>query len=206
MPEIVTVGEFGSQEWCEACGKAGAKMLEEGEMPPDLVWGFSEIYTQPPARMLTDGRQLSGYHFMVKNGQISGGDGVPSKCLDLPGFHVKARWAAICNQSGTTYGREGQQQRTKEEQAVFADMAKHIGQEDLGLVEYGSKPVWPQPIIDALSVGMEEGGGLHNIAANMQAPSPEFADFPKTQMGVPDFANMTDDQKEQFLKLVGIGK
>ena len=44
MPEYEPVGEFGSAEWCEACGKAGAKMLQDANLPADTAWGFSETY------------------------------------------------------------------------------------------------------------------------------------------------------------------
>jgi hypothetical protein len=52
--------------------------------------------------------------------------------------------------------------------------------------------------------GSEEGNGLHNIAASMQATSPEFADFPVTEMLVPVFDEMTEEQKRAFIKLLGI--
>ena len=85
MPEYEPVGEFGSAEWCEACGKAGAKMLQDANLPADTAWGFSETYLYPPERMLTDGREISAFHFMVKDGACSGGDGAPEECLALDG-------------------------------------------------------------------------------------------------------------------------
>lgn len=77
MSELEPVGEFGSAEWCEACGTAGAKMLEDANLPAGTAWGFSEVYLHPPERMLSDGRQKSAYYFMVKDGECSGGDGAP---------------------------------------------------------------------------------------------------------------------------------
>ena len=65
-------------------------------------------------------------------------------------------------------------------------------------------PVWPKPIVAALVVGVEEGAGLHNIAASLQAPSPEFADMPTTELGVPDFSQMSDAQKTFFVDLCHI--
>lgn len=38
-------------------------------------------------------RDLAGYYFMIKDGKVSGGAGVPEECLELPGFHVKIEWA-----------------------------------------------------------------------------------------------------------------
>ena len=44
MSDLKPVGEFGSVEWCEACGKAGAKMLQDANLPADTAWGFTENY------------------------------------------------------------------------------------------------------------------------------------------------------------------
>ena len=52
--------------------------------------------------------------------------------------------------------------------------------------------------------GSEEGYGLHNIAATLQTDSPEFADLPVTNMRVPIFDDMTDEQKKSFLKLCAV--
>jgi hypothetical protein len=139
---------------------------------------------------------------MVKNGVVSGGADVPEECLAIPGFHVKFRWAYICNQSGTKYGFEGQKQRGIEEGELFREMAEYLGHEpDLGGVP---DPVWPKPIVAALVAGVEEGAGLHNIAASLQKPSPEFADSPTTELGVPVFSRMSDAQKADFMALCGI--
>ncbi len=202
MNTIKPVGEFGSAEWCRACADYGMKILEASDLPGDLSWGFSETYTHAPTRFLSDDRPLSGYYFMVKNGVISGGDGVPDSCLAIPGFHARLRWAYICNQSSTKYGREGQKQRSIEEGELVSEMATYLGAiPDMGGVP---NPVWPQPIIAALSAGVEEGGGLHNIAATLQGPSPEFTDLPTTALGVPLFREMNAAQKVKFIGLCGL--
>lgn len=118
VAELEPVGEFGSKAWCEACAKYGIQMLEEGNLPADTAWGFSEIYTHPPARLLEGGREMSAYYMMVKDGRVCGGDGAPEECRALPGFHVAINWAAICNQSGSLYGREGQRQRSADEKVM----------------------------------------------------------------------------------------
>ena len=204
MPSVKPVGEFGSKAWCEACAEAGVKMLEEASLPPDLDWGFSEIYTHAPERLLPKGREMSAYFFMVKDGKVSGGDGAPESCRALPGFHVKMTWASICKQSQSLYGREGQLQRSAEEKILFQEIEEYVGRPDpMGLGD-GPKGVWPPSIVVALSKGSEEGGGLHNVAASLQMPSPEFADLPATELGVPVFSKMTDDQKTFFLNLLAI--
>ena len=198
------VGEFGSKAWCEACAAYGVQLLEDGEIPDDVKWGFSEIYTFPPDRLVSDGRELSAYYIMVKDGHISGGDGAPDECRELPGFHVKIPWAAICNQSGAKYGREGQRQRSREEQVMYQAIEKYVGRPNPLALGGGPKAVWPPSIGAALGRGSEEGGGLHNIAASLQAPSPEYADMPTTELGVPIFGEMTNTQKKTFLALLNV--
>ena len=204
MNTIKQVGEFGSKAWCEACATFGAEILKASDLPRDLSWGFSETYTAPPARLLSDDWPVSGYHFMVHEGLVSGGGNVTDACLALPGFHVKMRWAYICNQSSTKYGFAGQRQRSSEEAVLKEQMGDYLGFEpDLGAID---DPVWPKPIVAALSVGVEEGAGLHNIAASLQMPSLEFSDLPTTEMGVPEFSLMSNSQKEFFLALCNIDK
>ncbi len=198
------VGEFGSKAWCEACAKYGVQLLEDAELPADLDWGFSEIYTHPPARLLAAGRPLAAYYIMVKGGRVTGGDGAPAACRALPGFHVEIQWAAICNQSRAKYGREGQRQRSAEEKTLFADIAEHVGRPNPLALGGGPKAVWPAAVAAALGKGAEQGGGLHNIAASLQSPSPEFAHLPTTELGVPVFSKMTDDQKRAFLRLCAV--
>ena len=83
-------------------------------------------------------------------------------------------------------------------------IANYLGFEpNFGAID---NPVWPKPIIAPLSVGVEEGAGLHNIAASLQMSSPEFSGLPVTEMGVPEFSLMSDTQKEFFLALCDISK
>jgi len=196
------VGEFGSKEWCEACGKAGAKMLEDANLPADMEWGFSEIYLYPPERLLSEDRKISAYYFMVKDGTCEGGDGVTDECLALPGFHIQAVWGAICNQSRSLYDSEGQKQRGAEEQTMYKEIGEYLGRSDLWGKKGGSakQMVWPPEIVKAVTVG----DGLHNIAAKLQAPSPEFKDLPTTDLGVPILSKMTEEQKKFFLDLLHI--
>ncbi len=204
VAELKPVGEFGSKAWCEACAKYGVQLLEEGDLRADTEWGFSEIYTYPPERLLAGGREMAAYYMMVKDGKVTGGDGAPEECRALPGFHVKIQWAAICNQSGSKYGREGQRQRSADEKAMFAEIEEYVGRPNpLGLG--GRAPaVWPPAVGAALGKGGEEGGGLHNIAATLQSPSPEFADLPTSDMGVPVFSKMTEEQKKTLLALCAV--
>ena len=210
MSEIEPVGEFGSREWCEACAEWSVQRLREANLPADMAWGFSEVYTHLPERLMPPGREVAGYYILVKDGEISAGDGAPAECLKTPGFHITARWGAICNQSGRQYGSEGGRQRGVEQQAMYQALEEYLGQ-PCELVAHHGPHSWPDEIRAALirsayegGTGYEEGGGLHNAAAKMQKPSPEFADLPVTGMGVPDFANMTESQKRRFLKLCAV--
>ena len=204
MTKLREVGEFGSRPWCDACARYGVAILKSGDLPGNLTWGFSEIYTHPPARIVSEDWPESGYHFMINNGRVSGGGSVPDECLALPGFHAKINWGFVCNQSRTLYGREGQKQRRIDETRLREDIASHLGYEhDFGGVP---DPVWPEAVINAMTTGVEEGAGLHNIAATLQSPSPEFADMPVTALGVPVFSDMTDRQKRDFLALCQVGR
>ena len=211
MPEIETeslkpVGEFGSKEWCERVAMLGAQLLKDAKLPSNLEWGFTEHYTFPPSRLVQEKRTTSGYFIMVRGSEISWGDGLSNECLQLPGFHVKIPWGVICNQSATLYGREGQRKRSEQERVLFRELSEYTQREDpLGLKQENARPaVWPQEIGKALGAGSEEGGGLHNIAARLQAPSPEFSDLPVTDMGVPRFSSMSEEQKKRFLNLCGV--
>lgn len=202
-PERKPVGEFGSPEWCEACGKAGAKMLEDANLSADTAWGFSENYLYPPERFLGNGREIAAFHFMVKDGKCSGGDGVPEECLALPGFHIEAVWGSICNQSRSYYGPEGQKQRGVDEGAMYKAIGQYIGRKDMWAKGKGGSAKsmeWPPNIVEAVVAG----DGLHNTAASMQMKSPEFEGIPTTELGVPIFSEMTDEQKKSFLKLLRI--
>ncbi len=204
MASLNKEGEFGSKPWCEACGAAAVKILKQADLPPDCAWAFTEHYTHPPERLLGDGREMAAYFVMVNDGEITGGDGAPDEALALPGLHVTARWAAICNQSGAFYGEAGGQQRREDEDVMYAAIEKYVGRENpLGRGGW-PKIVWPDEIGGPLMAGAEEGNGLHNIAATMQMDSPEFADLPVTTMRVPIFGDMTEQQKLDFLKLLQV--
>ena len=203
MKALAPVGEFGSLVWCESCARYGVELLKDAHLPRSLAWGFSEIYTFPPERLVDNDRPQAAYYLMVKDGHVSGGDGVPGECRELPGFHVEIPWGAICNQSRSLYGSAGQKQRAQEEQAMYAQISEHLGRENPLRIKR-QEPVWPTEIRNALRAESENGGGLHNIAATLQSRSPEFSEFPATELGVPVFIEMSDQQKQQFLSLVGV--
>jgi hypothetical protein len=206
MSTLKKVGEFGSKEWGDACAAAAVKILEAANVPADMEWGFFEHYTHPPARLMEGGREKAGYFIMVKDGKITGGDGIPEEVMDLPGLHGRARWAAICNQSGALYGKEGLKKRQADQQAMREAIEKYVGRPNPYGEPPGPKIYWPPEIGGPLMAGEEEevGNGLHNIAATMQIPSPEFADYPVTEMLVPDFERMTEKQKKDFLRLLHV--
>ena len=204
MSSLKKEGEFGSRPWCEACAAAAVTILEQADLPAGLDWAFTEHYTHPPERFLEDGRDKAAYYVMVKDGKISGGDGAPDEALAIPGLHVTARWAAICHQSGAFYGQAGGEQRRRDEDVMHAAIEKYLGREN-PLGRGGWPPiVWPDEIGGPLMAGAEDGNGLHNIAAAMQMDSPEFADWPVTDMRVPDFDAMSEQQKQDFLKLLQV--
>ncbi len=201
---LTPVGEFGSKPWGEACAAHSVTILEAENLSTDLAWAFTEHYTHPPARLMEGGREKAGYYIIVKDGKVSGGDGIPDEALAIPGFHISARWAAICNQSGAFYGTEGGKKRSADEAVMYAALAKYVGRPNPLKQGGGPKIIWPKEIGGPLMDGHEDGNGLHNIAATLQMPSPEFADFPVTKMLVPDFDAMTEDQKQTFIKMLGI--
>ena len=208
------VGEFGSKAWGEACAECSIKILEAANLPSTITWAFTEDYTHPPARLMEDGRKKAGYYIMIKEGKTISGDGIPEEALTIPGFHVKIPWACICNQSGALYGKEGQKQRTADQQVLYAAIAEYVGRANPFGLEINKDgepnqmldPVgpWPAKVGAALGEGGEEGNGLHNIAATLQSDSPEWADLPVTALRVPIFGNMTDQQKAGFVELCGI--
>ncbi len=204
MANLKKEGEFGSKAWGEACAAAAAKILEAADLPEGFEWSFTECYTNPPARLMEGGREKAGYYILVKNGEITGGDGEPEEALAVRGFHIRARWAAICNQSGAFYGAAGMAKRREGEAALRAAVEKYVGRENPYGEAQPSKMWWPDTVSGPLMAGSEEGNGLHNIAAAMQTPSPEFAELPVTEMLVPDFDRMTDAQREDFIRLLGV--
>ena len=213
MSTLKPVGEFGSKAWGEACAEGSIKILEAANLPSDINWAFTEDYTHAPQRLMEGGRKNAGYYIMVKDGKVSAGDGIPEESLALPGFHVQMPWALICNQSGAKYGREGQRQRSADEQVLNAAIAEYLGRPNpfdypINAAGHPSPMLdpagpWPTAVGSALGEGGEEGNGLHNIAATLQTDSPEFADLPVTALRVPIFADMTEEQKSDFARLCG---
>lgn len=206
MSTLKKEGEFGSKEWGEACAAASVKILDAANLPADFEWAFTECYTHPPARLMEGGREKSGYFIMVKDGKITGGDGEPEEALAIRGFHIRARWAALCNQSGALYGKEGGQKRREGEKVMREAIEKYVGRPNPYSEPPGPEMYWPDTISGPLMAGSEEGNGLHNIAATMQTQSPEFVSYPVTEMRVPVFDEMTEDQKQEFLKLLHVDK
>ena len=204
MSTLKKEGEFGSKAWGEACAAAAVKILKAADLPKDFEWAFTECYTHPPARLMEGGREKAGYYIIVKDGEAWGGDGEPEEALAIRGFHIRARWAAICNQSGAFYGREGGRKRREGQEALRAAIEKHVGRENPYGEEQPSEMYWPDTVSGPLMAGSEEGNGLHNIAAAMQTQSPEFVDLPVTEMLVPIFEEMTEEQKKDFLKLLAV--
>jgi hypothetical protein len=204
MATLKKEGEFGSKGWGEACAAASVKILKAADLSKDCEWAFTECYTHPPARLMEGGREKSGYYIIVKDGEITGGDGEPEEALAIPGFHIRARWAALCNQSGAFYGKEGGRIRGEGEKAMREAIEKYVGRPNPYGETQPSKMYWPPEIGGPLMAGSEEGNGLHNIAASMQVQSPEYVDFPVTEMRVPIFDDMTEEQKKAFIELLHV--
>ncbi len=214
MSTLKPVGEFGSKAWGEACAEGSIKILEAANLPSDINWAFTEDYTHAPTRLMGGGRTHAGYYIMVKDGKVTAADGIIEEALALPGFHAQIPWAFICNQSGAHYGRAGQAQRSAEEQVLMKGIIEYVGNDNPFNYKVNSQgkpsgmidPVgaWPKQVGAALGEGGEEDNGLHNIAATLQTDSPEFAELPVTELRVPIFADMTDDQKRNFITLCGV--
>ena len=214
MSTLKPVGEFGSKAWGDACAEASIKILEAANLPSTINWAFSEYYTHPPARLMEGGREKAGYHIMVRDGKVTAADGIPDEVYEIAGFHAKIPWGCICNQSAALYGGEGQKQRQADQRVLYAAIEEYVGRENPFGLDFNSEgkpnqmldPVgpWPPEVGRALGEGGEEGNGLHNIAATLQSDSPEFADLPVTAIRVPIFADMTDQQKADYIKLCGI--
>jgi hypothetical protein len=221
MSTLKPTGEFGSLAWGEAVVEQAIKMLEAANLPASITWALTEDYTYPPARLMEGGRQHAGYYLIVKEGKVSGGDGVTEEALAIPGFHCRMPWGVICNQAAALYGFEGMQNCTADEKVLFAAIEEYVKargreldvKEHLGLfIDQDGKlssmldpaAPWPAEIVTALGEDMEEGNGLHNIAATLLTDSPEYADLPVTSWRVPIFAEMTDQQKAEFIRLLGI--
>ena len=215
--------EFGSAEWCQFAGELGVRLLEESDLDPEnFEWGFSEIYTHIPERLMA-GRDLAAFHFHITGGKVYGGAGAPEENLALPGFHITCPWAAIAHASSYLYDFKGQRERGADEEVMWKEFTELTGKpkglfmshqtesggEPLCVVcgspdhERPDCPVWPPGIGEALSVNVKEGGGLHNLTAKRLIHSPELAEFPKTKWGVPIVSEMSEEQKARFVVLLG---
>lgn len=191
--------EFGSLEWCQFAAKTGVDLINQAKLSLNKYeWGFSEEYTNLPKRLLA-GRDKVGFHFMIQNGEVSGGASIPKECLDLPGFHVSIEWALIAHASSFIYDLKGQRKRGNDEQILENDLMT-VGKGRKSS-PFTSKPIWPPGIGEAL-MGFD-GEGLHNITARHLKHSPELKDFPHTEFGVPILTKMTDNQKTRFYELLG---
>jgi len=191
--------EFGSLEWCQFAAKTGVKLIKQSKLDiSEYEWGFSEEYMCLPKRLLA-GRDRIGWHFMIQNGEVSGGASLPKESLELPGFHVRIEWALIAHASSFIYDLKGQGKRMKDSQILDNDLMM-VGKGSK-TNPYLSKPIWPPGIGEAL-VGID-GEGLHNITARRLKHSPEVKDFPHTEYGVPILTKMTDEEKARFYKLLG---
>lgn len=214
--------EFGSQKWCQFAAETGVRLIKEANLDlSKYEWGFSEEYSHIPERLLGE-RDKAGWHFMIHDGKVSGGAGLPAECLSLPGFHVSVPWASIAHASSFIYDLSGQRKRQVDEAAMWAEITATAGvdpeKESKKAAEKPASrcmacgspdhdrpdcPVWPPGIGEALSAGAGDGGGLHNITAKRLKLSPEVKDLPQTKWGVPLISKMTNEEKTRFLKLLG---
>jgi len=213
--------EFGSLEWCRFAAETGTRLLREAGLDLSRYrWGFSEEYTHLPERLLA-GRDRAGFYLMIKDGEISGGAGVPEECLALPGFHASVPWALIARASAVEYDLSGQMKRFAQEAKLRVELEAAgvlLGKTPSSPAPQGKPrcpvcgssdhdrehcPVWPPGIGEALAAGAERGGGLHNLTARRIRPSPELEDLPVTELGVPIFSQMTEEQKARFIRLLG---
>ena len=196
--------EFGSFEWCQFAAETGVRLIEEANLDlSQYEWAFSEEYTHAPERLL-GGREKAGYQFMIKDGKISGSAVLTEECLAIPGFHATIEWAMIAHPSAVIYGREGQQQRSVDATKLSKDLEAAGRKSEKGIMSNPSDPLFPAALGAALGKDGEKGGGLHNLTAYKLKRSPELEGMPETPVTlVPDFARMTDEQKERFIKLIG---
>jgi len=218
--------EFGSLEWVQYAAGLGVRLIKESDLDlSKYEWGFSEIYTNIPERLLA-GRDKAGYHLMIHNGEVSGGTSLSDECLALPGFHVTVDWALIAHSSYFPFNMEGQQQRAADHAALRADLkaagvafvwtgpgygrkrssgetaAASAAKRQQRCAACGSLdhkrrdcPVWPPGIGEVLAQNKDKTTRLRR--------SPELEGLPETVWGVPIFAEMTDEQKVGFIKLLG---
>ena len=208
--------EFGTMEWCRNAAALGVRLVEESDL--DLRrynWGFSEEYTYIPERLLA-GREKAGYHFMIRNGEVTGGASLPDECLSLPGFHVAVPWAMIAHSSYYPFNRDGWRERAAAHAKLRADLkasgvdpkwhelfrqSDERGEPRCTVCGASSHyrqdcPVWPPGIGEVLSANTGK-------EAKWLRRSPELEGLPESEWGVPIFTEMTGKQKAAFLGLIG---
>jgi len=213
--------EFGCLAWCEFASRLGVKLISEANLDLDRFnWGFSEEYKQTPARLM-DGREIAGYHLMIKDGKVSGGPFIPAECLALPGFHVTVEWALIAHSSYLPFNTVGQQKRG-EAQIRLRQALKAVGIGDdrwslessvkkraaeaerpgcraCGSVDHErvNCPVWPPGIGEALASSPDSKAGQWRLLRSV-----ELEGLPETSWGVPIFQDMDEQQKARFVALL----
>lgn len=209
--------EFGCLAWCEFASGLGVKLITQANLDLGRFnWGFSEEYKQTPARLM-DGRDIAGYHLMVKDGQVSGGPYIPPQCLELPGFHVAVEWALIAHSSYLPFNTVGQQERGEAQIRLRRELAEvGIGDGRWALessVRGGDAqtcracgsadhpraecPVWPPGIGEALASNPDSKARKWRLKR-----SAELEGFPESAWGVPIFQDMDDEQKARFIRLM----
>ena len=206
MSTLKKEGEFGSKEWGEACARAAVEILEAADLPDGFRVGVHRVlYASPGTASWKAAGKRPGYYVIVKDGKNLGRRRRARRgAWPYEAFHIRARWAAICNQSGAFYGREGGRKRREGQQRLLAAIEEHVGRKNPYGEEQPSEMYWPDEVSGPLMAGSEEGNGLHNIAAAMQTQSPEFVDLPVTEMLVPIFEEMTEQQKKDFLEMLAV--
>ena len=213
--------EFGSRAWCEFASELGVELIRNAGLDLDrYAWGFSEEYLATPARLM-DGRDIAGYHLLIKDGEVSGGPYIPEECLALPGFHVAIEWAMIAHSSYLPFNNVGHVPRgeahmrlRRELKAVGIGDGKWVlehtmpGADDTGRMcracgsfAHASEncPVWPPGVGEALGSNPDAAVQKWRLKR-----SPELERFPESEWGVPLFHQMNREQKVRFLDLMGV--
>lgn len=208
--------EFGCLKWCEFASGLGVDRITKANLElSKYSWGFSEEYPHTPARLM-DGREIAGYHLMIKDGKVSGGPFIPEECLALPGFHAVVDWPLIAHSSYLPFNTIGYQERGAAQVKLRREL-KEVGIGDgKWALESGLKtdkkpprcracgseehdrpdcPMWPPGIGEALG---NNPGNRWRLKR-----SPELEGFPESSWGVPVFSDMTEEQKEAFKRLLG---
>jgi len=208
--------EFGCLAWCEFASKLGVELIRNSNLDLEQYsWGFSEEYLAVPERLM-DGREVAGYHLVIKDGAVSGGPFIPEQCLALPGFHVAVEWPLIAHSSYLPFNNVGHQSRGEAHVRLRRDLhavgigdgrwvLEHTMRSDdescraCGSLEHAriDCPVWPPGIGEAL--GSNPDMTAHKWRLRR---SPELEGFPESDWGVPIFEDMDEEQKERFLGLL----